>query len=72
MLKNIHFGQTENARETRRMLVNIIQDIQQTAQKIDQTSWRMPDDELRGVLGAYADIINGLASNLCDQFEFYQ
>ena len=70
MLK-LYFGKTESAKETRRLLVEIINNLQNNAEQIMHTSWRMPDDETRGLLSAYADIINGIASNLYDQFEFY-
>ncbi len=71
MLK-VHFSDSDNSKQVERELLETLSTLQEIAGAIVSTAWKVPFEDTRGRLFGYADIINNIAGNISDLFEFYK
>ena len=68
----IHFSESDNSKQVERELLETISILQGLTENIVQTAWKLPFEDTRGRLFGYADLINNIAGNISELFEFYK
>ena len=71
MLK-LHFSDSDNSKQVERELLETIFTLQAITEAIVKTAWKVPFEDTRGRLFGYADLINNIAGNISEMFEFYK
>lgn len=70
-MMKVTFGKSENAQQIEKELLSIMKELQETAERLHNVSWRLSFPDVTGKLQGYADIVRDVAGNIAVSFEFY-
>ncbi len=68
----VTFSESERAQQLQRELLDIMANLQATAERLHTVSWRVSFPDVTGKLQGYADIIRNVGDNISESFEFYR
>lgn len=68
----VTFSESERAQQLQRELLDIVANLQTTAERLHTVSWRVSFPDVTGKLQGYADIIRNVGDNISESFEFYR
>jgi hypothetical protein len=68
----VTFSESERAQQLQRELLDIMANLQTTAERLHAVSWRVSFPDVTGKLQGYADIIRNVGDDISENFEFYR
>lgn len=68
----VTFSESERAQQLQRELLDIMANLQATAERLHTVAWRVSFPDVTGKLQGYADIIRNVGDNISESFEFYR
>lgn len=68
----VTFGKSERAQQLERELLDIMANLQTTAERLHSISWQLSFPDVTGKLQGYADVIRNVGDNISENFEFYK
>lgn len=68
----VTFGKSERAQNLEKELLDIMANLQTTAERLNSVAWQVSFPDVTGKLQGYADVIRNVGDNISDSFEFYK
>lgn len=68
----VTFGKSERAQNLEKELLDIMANLQSTAERLNSISWQVSFPDVTGKLQGYADVIRNVGDNISENFEFYK